>query len=293
MAIRKTEDSKVCKSQIRDVPIECIKVKRSRRPLNEEKIQEIASSISQADLLLHPITVTTKLELVAGRHRLEAAKRLGWKEIPCLVASLDNLRLELVTIDENLVRASQTCLEAYEALARRGEILDGLGLRRKAGRPPKNPDTMSGIKTTAQIAAESRRSEKTMQRAQRIVGDIPKEVRDLIRGTGAADSLAELKRLASIDKKVQRRVAKRLAKEPDLTVKRAHRHVCPEAFPMAAEDGAADAQEPERHEDGLSPLDALNDAWDRADRPSRREFLRRLDVARMFRELSVAGKEGA
>lgn len=48
-----------------------------RRQLVQEKIQELAESIEQIGLL-QPVLITPDKMLIAGLHRLEACKRLGW-----------------------------------------------------------------------------------------------------------------------------------------------------------------------------------------------------------------------
>jgi ParB-like chromosome segregation protein Spo0J len=57
--------------------------------------------------------------LLTGAHRLEAAKRLGWKEIECFVHyEGDEIEGELWEIAENLHRAELTALERSEQVAR-------------------------------------------------------------------------------------------------------------------------------------------------------------------------------
>jgi ParB family transcriptional regulator, chromosome partitioning protein len=69
--------------------------------------------------LLNPIAVTSDLTLIAGQRRLEAVKRLGWKEIPCFVIHDDDpetlLQLEL---DENAARKDFSSDELADALVR-------------------------------------------------------------------------------------------------------------------------------------------------------------------------------
>jgi ParB family chromosome partitioning protein len=277
------------------MPLADIHVGDGHRPPDEETVQTLLGSIAQVGLL-HPVTVTPECLLIAGRQRLEAARRLGWQELPCLVLSLDDLHRELAAIDENLLRKELTRLEAYEALARRGEILAALGLRRKTGRPPEKPGTVSDFRTTAEVAAETGMSERTLQRAERLVRDLPPDVRDRIRGTEAADSLSELRQLASLAEEVQRQVAEELARQPGLKVRAAHRLACPGAFPKAADERDR-SEEPgvAAGQAGPAPPGDLADAWDRAGPREREELLRRPDVVRGFRRLhaeSVREQEG-
>jgi ParB family transcriptional regulator, chromosome partitioning protein len=61
-------------------PISSIQVgKRHRRDLGD--IEWLAGSIEDIGLL-HPITVSEDGVLLAGRRRLAACKKLGWKNIP-------------------------------------------------------------------------------------------------------------------------------------------------------------------------------------------------------------------
>lgn len=58
-----------------------IAVGHLRRPVSEAQVNDLVDSISRLGLL-QPLVVTTANELVAGRHRLEAVKRLGWNTVP-------------------------------------------------------------------------------------------------------------------------------------------------------------------------------------------------------------------
>ena len=61
-----------------------IKINPGRRPANLDGINELVQSISEIGLP-NPITIDQEYILVAGLHRLEAAKMLGWTEIECKV----------------------------------------------------------------------------------------------------------------------------------------------------------------------------------------------------------------
>ena len=114
------------------VKINEIKVNPGRRPANLDGINELARSISEVGLL-NPITIDQEHILVAGLHRLEAAKMLGWTEIECNVCTLDALQTELAEIDENVVRTELSVIEYGELLERRKEIYESLHPETKVG----------------------------------------------------------------------------------------------------------------------------------------------------------------
>jgi ParB family chromosome partitioning protein len=79
-------------------------------------ISDLMESISRFGLL-NPITVTDKMELLAGFRRLEACKALGQEEIECtVVAAPTKIDRLLIEADENLTRKDLTVneIENYE-----------------------------------------------------------------------------------------------------------------------------------------------------------------------------------
>ncbi len=105
------------------IAIDEILIKNGRRVLDKSHVQELAGSIRELGLL-NPITIDRKNVLIAGLHRLEAAKSLGWTEIECTISSLEGLQAELAEIDENIVRSDLSVLEYGEMLLRRKEIYE-------------------------------------------------------------------------------------------------------------------------------------------------------------------------
>ena len=81
---------------------------------------------------MNPITVDQEYTLIAGLHRLEAAKLLGWTEIECTVSSLEGLMAELAEIDENVIRKGLSTVEYNDLLLRRKEIYESLHPETKA-----------------------------------------------------------------------------------------------------------------------------------------------------------------
>ncbi len=119
------------------IAINEIKVGPGRREAQPEAVRELADSISEVGLL-NPITVNQENTLIAGLHRLEAAKLLGWKEIECTVSQLDSLQAKLAEIDENFVRVELGSVDYGDLLLQRKEIYEKL-----------HPETRVGISQAA------------------------------------------------------------------------------------------------------------------------------------------------
>lgn len=106
-----------------------ITVKENRRAVNESKVSELSESIKELGLL-NPITVEEKdgvYFLIAGAHRLNAVKKLGYSEIECNVVSFENSLLsELAEIDENLIRNELHWIDRDDELAKRKRIYEKL-----------------------------------------------------------------------------------------------------------------------------------------------------------------------
>ena len=114
------------------VPIGKIQIKEGRRSLDAGHVKELADSIRELGLL-NPLTIDRDYVLIAGLHRLEAVKALGWEDVECTVSSLEGLAEELAEIDENIVRSDISTLEYGEILLRRKEIYETLHPETKEG----------------------------------------------------------------------------------------------------------------------------------------------------------------
>ena len=72
------------------IKISDVKINPGRREATPKAIEEMVKSIAAVGLL-NPITIDQDNTLIAGLHRLEAAKRLGWTEIECTVSGVNGL----------------------------------------------------------------------------------------------------------------------------------------------------------------------------------------------------------
>lgn len=123
------------------IRVDDIQIGKRHRTLSDDACERLVSSMKEIGLR-QPISVrivdTMVIDgqeidgvpvLVAGRHRLEAAKRLGWSHIDCIEVDDDALRAELWEIDENLIRAELTPAQQAEHLSRRKEVWEALSMQ--------------------------------------------------------------------------------------------------------------------------------------------------------------------
>jgi ParB family chromosome partitioning protein len=174
-----------------------ITITEGRRAIDYVKVAELAESIRIVGLI-NPITVNKDNTLIAGAHRFEACRHLGFDKIECVVLDCNELRTELAEIDENLIRNDLDAISIGELAIRQDEILDALGLRAKVGqgRPAKNGAAPARLKTTADIAKESGISERTLQENKQLAKNLVPEAKEAVRQKALPKSAAlEIARL--------------------------------------------------------------------------------------------------
>ncbi len=193
-----------------NLKINDIAVADDRRRIDETKVRELAESIQKVGLL-NPITVTPEKKLIAGEHRLEACRLLGWTEIETHVLKGDELLQQLAEIDENLVRNELDPISVGELAIRRDEILEMLGLRAKVGqgRPKKNSPPGGVLKTTEDIANEAGIGRSTLQENKQLARDLVPEAKEAVR-TAEVPKKDALK-IARMEPERQKAVAEKLA----------------------------------------------------------------------------------
>ena len=233
---------------IESVRLEDIKSGQTSRLINKSLVEVLVESF-QVIGQLHPIslrrTATGALELVAGRHRLEAMKALGRETIPADFMDADTDRMALWEIDENLQRAELTQAERAMALARRKDIYERLHPETRAGmagglaRQGTATDKLAFADSAASILGVAPR---TIQRDIHRATSIAPDVMEKIAGT-EHDKGTVLDRLARMSDEQQRQWCSRPSTppEPEVLVGRARKR--------------------------------LEDAWERAPENTRRAFL--------------------
>jgi ParB/RepB/Spo0J family partition protein len=152
------------------------------RRLRPDVVNQLAESMSVCGLI-EPIVVRLTSNngycLVAGRHRLEAAKQLKWPSIPAVVLNGANTdEALLVEIDENLIRADLTPAERALYIGRRKELYEKLHPETKhgargRGRSKKSRQVGNSnnrfTKETAKLAGQSERKvQRDAARAKKV-----------------------------------------------------------------------------------------------------------------------------
>jgi len=106
------------------------------RDLVQANVDMLRASIEQVGLIqpirVRPAGVIVRglgeqgFQIVAGHHRVAAARALGWTEIDAIVDTAEHLQAELMEIDENLCRAELTASQRAQAIKRRRQIWEAL-----------------------------------------------------------------------------------------------------------------------------------------------------------------------
>ena len=201
---------------LKQVPVESITVGERMRQLDEGKVLELMQSYEQVGII-NPVSLDEDHVLIAGAHRLMAAKQLGWKTIEAKVFNEEDLQRELIEIDENLIRNELCYISSAEHIQERERILTSLGRRKQAGsnQHTDDDDTLS----TDDLAGRSGWSNK-MYRMRRQVADLSPEVRNALRGTEyARRNLNDLLNLTRQKPNVQSLVGQLASADPRQTLR--------------------------------------------------------------------------
>lgn len=200
------------------INIDNIKIAPGRREATSEDVQRLSESIAEVGMM-NPITVTADHTLIAGLHRLEAAKRLGWTEVECRVSDMDALHTELAEIDENVIRAGLSALELSELLARRKKIYETLhpatiarNLPGHASNYESSSDKLTGEgKPFSQDTAEKMGvSPRTVERHVQIAENLTPETKDILHSTDRKITKQNLTKLSRLKPDQQTEAAKQL-----------------------------------------------------------------------------------
>ncbi len=199
------------------IPIKEIKINPGRREALPERVAELAKSIAEIGLL-NPVTLDRANTLIAGLHRLEAAKLLGWAEVDYTVSSLEGLRAELAEIDENFVRTDLSAIEYGDLLLRRKEIYETLHPETKNGGDRKS-EKIRCAKCTSDFSRSfvDDTAEKlgvnpsTVRRQVQTAKNMTQEAKAIIRDSGSKVTKKDAMKLSRLKPEQQKDAASQLA----------------------------------------------------------------------------------
>lgn len=109
------------------------------RPVSEAGVESLLASIAETGVMKDPVDLRRKkdgsLHLMAGAHRVEAARRLGWEDLPAKVwTNVTDDWARLIEIDDNLAGAELCPLDTAVFLAARKQVYEKL-----------HPETRRGV----------------------------------------------------------------------------------------------------------------------------------------------------
>src|SRR4051794_11313425 len=96
------------RAEFTNLPVDALRPRADARPVNEEKLDGVMTSFRDLSIM-SPICVrsaagNSAYEIIFGRHRWEGAKRLGLTTVLCRVVDVDDVRAELMHMEEILRR---------------------------------------------------------------------------------------------------------------------------------------------------------------------------------------------
>ncbi|MCK3776449.1 ParB N-terminal domain-containing protein [Ensifer sesbaniae] len=261
----------------KSIPLTSIHVGERARPVDREHATAIAGSMVDRGLI-NPIIVrptpaansgATPYTLVAGGHRLEAARMNGWDEIDALVVSADAAEAQLVEISENLFRNELSAMDRGIFVMKFREIYE-----EKHGKIERGGDRKSKCNDCTSIFTPGKElSERVQERlgigrrtyfnATKIGQKLHPMLRNSLRGTPWEDDQKQLLKLASMSEAEQAGIAAALKYEPDL------KKVL--AMDKPAKPAVAESQ--------ASILKKLISAWEKASHETREEFLEQMGLS--------------
>jgi len=197
-----TDVCKLAAVEVRNVPLALVHpADAALRTVKPYDVQMLAESISKIGLHT-PITVRAfqrirdgvpidAWQIIAGHHRVEAARSLGWIEIPAIVSEVDAAQQRLWEIAENLHRAELTVQERSDYIAEWVKITgERIG-------PSWANSSKPGPKGAIRAAVRELGIKRTDTQRSVKIASFPKEVKEAAREAGIDDNQSALLRVAA------------------------------------------------------------------------------------------------
>lgn len=255
---------------VASIDVEQIDASRRIRQVDHAWVEAIAESMrsigQQQPVEVRWAESNVRYALIAGGHRLAAARLLSWTHIDARLVEADDLSAELREIDENLFRHELSPLDRAISLARRQEIWEELHPESTRGGDRGNQHTGGRPRQTVTItfchatASHVGLNPRTIRRATNLYRSLSPAVRSKISGTPLARQEGELYRLSRLPASEQVRVVELLQASDG---------------PRKVTDAVAQINGHKKN--ALIPTDRafqkLVDAWERAPKAAQVQFL--------------------
>ena len=252
-----------------------VQVRDRLRPVSEAGVESLVASITETGVMKDAIHVRRKKDgsfvLIAGGHRLEGARRLGWEEIEAKVwTDVTDDWARLMEIDDNLAGAEMNALDTAVFLAERKAVYERMHPETKAAAFKGNRHTGSLAADTMSVASFARASAEkfglTDRHVRRMIAAGAALSRDEVRWLRAAKApvkLADLQALSKIGDQHER---------SQVCIKLSNGHAPSVSAALRALRVERGVEDPVK-----SPADqqllALLSAWSRAGKAVRRRFV--------------------
>lgn len=271
--------------KVDEVRVEDVETRGRLRPVSDAAVAALVASIGELGVMKDAIHVRKvkdgRLILIAGAHRLEAARRLGWTMIPARVwTGVTDDWARLMEIDDNIAGGELTALDTAVFLATRKAVYERLhpetkyatGAALAAKRwDATEPSSVAFVKATAEKFGLTERQIRKIVSAGTKLG--PDEVQRL-RAAPRPVTLKDLAVIHKIGDPVERyHVVDMLAAGTEKSAAAARK-----AHALRETGGKAPVQDPVDQK-----YLALMSAWSRASRAARRRFAE--EVAGELRDL--------
>lgn len=264
-------------TSMNEVSVADVIVRDRLRDVSDAGVGSLMASIERLGGMTDPIQVRRMkdgmLVLMAGEHRLEAAKRLGWDMIPAVVWTCNDAWARFMEIDDNLAGSELTVLDTAVFLAHRKRLYEEQFPETRAGvagasarwnatdtmsvaSGPDQTDIVSFCSATAEKIGASERHIRRLVAAGEKLG--PVEV-ERLRKAPKPVKLSDLQEIAKLGDHIERlAVVQALSEGEAKTAADALKQIRPGKLPKSPTEQS---------------LHRLLDAWDRAPMAARRSFM--------------------
>ena len=194
-----------------------IMVKDRLREVNDNiYIQELSQSISNVGLL-HNIVINKDNELIAGAHRLQAVKLLGWEEVEVKILDTSSIINQLQEMEENLSTKKLTPMEVSIFRNRQKELYETLNphstkehkvLKNLQNYPQSDEESVDSF--VSDLSKRSGKSERTIQNELSIFTNMKND--ELVEELIHIDDLSEVntRRISKLNEEEQKRVLEQI-----------------------------------------------------------------------------------